>query len=113
MKRNVDLTEDMKFIKRPPIPVLIGEIFTKLPKYFNKQAKPFTPQGKTMIYIGNKHERKTRKFCDTFCEPTENCDACGCLIKFPWDRGVGGLCLKCDTRHDNDYIMNLIRGVRL
>lgn len=113
MKRNVDLTEDMKFIQRPNISVLLGEIFAKLPKHFNKQPKPFTPQGKTMMCMGNRHEREMRKFAGTFGEPTENCDACGCLIKFPWRRGTAGLCLKCDTRHDNDYIIKLIRGERL
>ena len=97
MKTNVDLTEDMKFQTRRTISIWLGEKVKLSSDYFGHKPEKFTKQTDTTMYMGNSFQRKLHKFCDEFSEPTDTCDACGALIRIPWKRGSGGLCIKCDT----------------
>ena len=104
MKRNVDLTEDLKFDKVPIRSVFTKDIFGSNRYVFNR-VDNFTPQGKTMILTGTAWERSLKRSCDEFCKPIGVCDCCGTSVRMPWRWGLGGLCKRCDEKNE--------RGIRL
>lgn len=98
MKRNVDLTEDMKFRKIKFVSQLISDFMRPVERRLSN-TKPFTKRTNTMMAMGNSSERKMIKACETFGEASDYCDCCGAKIKVPWRRGIAGLCKKCDESH--------------